>query len=124
MASNTRSFQFATAVHGFNVYRENWGPVMNKVLNCFHKSGSDFDMCCIKVCKNGTIVGHLPREVSRPRKFMLDCRAIVKAQLNGFHYLKSPLFQGELEIPCFVTLTLLGTTQNHKSLRSFICIGS
>ena len=48
---------------------------MKEVLNCPHKSGSDFEMLCIKVCKNGTIVGHVPRE-----------------QLLGSHYCKSPLF--------------------------------
>lgn len=89
---------------------------MDEVLDCSHESGNDFDMFCIKVCKNGTIVGHLPREVSRPTKFILDRGAIVKAQLTGSHYRKSPLFQGGLEIPCIVTVTLPGTIRNHMVL--------
>ena len=76
-------------------------------------------MCCIKVCKNGTIAGHLPRDVSRPTKFILDCGAIVQPQLNDYHYLKSPLLQEGLEIPCFVTHTLSGTIRNHMALGRF-----
>ena len=48
------------------------------------------------------IVGHLPRQIFRATKFLLDRGANVTARLSSTHYQRSPLFQGGLEIPCTV----------------------
>ena len=55
-------------------------------------------MFAIKTCRleGGQIVGHLPRKISWPTKFLLDRRAKVTAQLTGTHYRRSPLLQGGL----------------------------
>ena len=53
-----------------------------------------------------TTVGHLPREMSRPTKFLLDRGAKVEVELTATHYRRSPLFQGGLEIPCIVKITM------------------
>ena len=42
------------------------------------------------------IVGHLPREISRATKYLLDRGAIVTATITPEHYRKSPLFQDVL----------------------------
>ena len=44
------------------------------------------------------IVGHLPRELSRPTRYLLDPGMIVTATITSEHYWESPLFQGRLEI--------------------------
>ena len=49
------------------------------------------------------IVGHLPREISRPTKYLLDQGAIVTATITSGHYRKSPLFQSGLEIRCEIS---------------------
>jgi len=60
-----------------------------------------------------TTVGHLLREISRPTKYLLDRGAIVSAELSATHYRKSPLFQGGLEIPCVVTVTMPASIIGH-----------
>ena len=62
-----------------------------------------FLMCLpLKRMNESKIVGHLPREISRATKFLLDRGANVTARLSSTHYRRSPLFQGGLEIPCTV----------------------
>ena len=44
-----------------------------KKLICFHEKNNTFDVFAIKACKeDGMIVDHLPRELSRTLKFILD----------------------------------------------------
>ena len=71
-------------------------------------------MFAIKTCKsNGQIVGHLPREIPRVTKFLLDRDAVVQAILSTTHYRRSPLVQGVLEIACKVSVKTPGTIKNH-----------
>ena len=73
-------------------------------LNCEHEEGNVFDMFASKTCTvtSRLTVGHLPIEVSRITKFLLDCGAKVYLQLSSNHFRRSPLTQGGLEIPCVV----------------------
>ena len=74
-------------------------------------------MFSIKVMSNtgdGVIIGHLPREISRPTKFFLDRGAIVSATVRSINIRRSPLFQGGLEIPCFVSVTFSKTVKGHE----------
>ena len=47
---------------------------------------------------------------------MLDRGAIVKAIIICSYYRLSPLFQGGLDIPCMVTVSMPGTIRNHLLL--------
>ena len=62
------------------------------------------------------MVGHLPRQISRPTKFLLDRGALIIAKITSSHYRKSPLIQGGLEIRCKVSVSLPGTIKNHMLL--------
>ena len=71
-------------------------------------------MFAIKTCKSiGQIVGHLPREISRVTKFLLDEGAVVQATLSTTHYKRLPLVQGGLEIACKISVEMPGTIENH-----------
>ena len=78
-------------------------------------------MFAIKTCRleGGQIFGHLPREISRPTKFLLDRGAKVTAQLTGTHYRRSPLFQGGREIPYLVTVTIPGSIKCHMLIQRY-----
>ena len=71
-------------------------------------------MFSIKTCnQRETMVGHLPREVSRIiTKFIIDRGATVSVLLAGTHYRRSPLFKGGLEIPCKISVSMRGTCLN------------
>ena len=52
-------------------------------------------------------------------KFLLNRGAKVTAQLTGTHYRRSPIFQGGLEIPCLVTVTIPGSIKGHLLIQRF-----
>ena len=75
----------------------------------------------IKTCRteDSLTVGHLPREISRPTKYLLDRGATILAKLTVTHYRKSPLFQGGLEIPCEATVSMSGSIKGHMLLQHY-----
>ena len=48
------------------------------------------------------IVGHLPREISRPTKSLLVRGAIIHVEISSVKYKNSPLVQEGLELSCKV----------------------
>ena len=114
-------FQFSAAVRGFHYYRKSWLPEPEQTLNCFHEEGNTFDRFAIKVCEKdkNEIVGHLPMEISRVTKFLLDRGANVSAKLTSTHYRRSPLVQGGIEIPCVVTVSMSGTVINQLLMERY-----
>ena len=83
------------------------------MLDCLFENGNVYDMFAVKTCdESGRMVGHLPRELSRITKFIIDRGAKVTAQLLGTHYRRSPLIKGGLEIPCKISIAMPGTCVN------------
>ena len=100
-------YEFKSAVRGYHFYRKDWKPVCNQLLFCSYEVGNLFDPFAIKVCKSdGEIVGHLPMEISRITKFLLDRGFAASLTLTSMHYRRSPLVQGGLEIPCKVRIAM------------------
>ena len=62
---------------------------------------------------------HLPREISRPTKFLLDRGAEIVAEIESSLYWRSHLIQVGLEIRCKVSVTLPGTMKNHMLLSRY-----
>ena len=106
--------EFSSAVRGYHHYRKYWQPKLEDHLSCRHEENNPFGYFAISVCdKNtGAIVGHLPIEISRPIKFLLDRGAMIFATLTSTNYCVSPLVQGGLEIPCRVEVLLAPTVKN------------
>ena len=121
MADTNKTLVFSAAVRGFHVYRDVWKPLENEEMECLFERHNLFDMFAIKTCRleGGQIVGHLPREISRPTKFLLDRGAKVTEQLTGTHYRRSPLFQGGLEISCLVPVTSPGSIKGHMLVQRY-----
>ena len=71
-------------------------------------------MFAIQVCQQETNkrVGHLPMEISRITKFLIDRGARIQATLTSTHYRRSPLVRGGLEIPCEITVQI--TNGDHR----------
>jgi len=119
--SYSKCFQFSAAVRGFHYYQRFWVPEPEQPLNCFHEEGNLFDRFAIKMCeiKEDKIVGHLPMEISRVTKFLLDRGARVSAKLSSTNYRRSPLVQGGIEIPCIVTVSMPGTIINQLLMERY-----
>ena len=104
-----------TAVRGFHYYKNYWDPVERECLDCLHEKENPYNYFAIKTCKvDGRIVGHLPMEISRPTKYLLDRGARITATLTSTSYYASPLVQGGLEIPCSVKIYMPRTVKNKE----------
>ena len=65
--------EFESAVRGFHYYKKYWRPRIEEELFCSHEEENAFDVFAIKVADmSGVIRGHLPREISRVTKFLLE----------------------------------------------------
>ena len=109
--TDTEKAEFYLAVTGYHHYKNTCFPQESEVLFCYHEFENTF---AIKTCKsNGQIAGHLPREISRVTKFLLNRGAVVQATLSTTHYRRSPLVQVGLEITCKVSVKMRGTIKNY-----------
>ena len=52
-------------VRGYHVYQEIWEAAVGEVLACEREPRNATDRYAVAVKKDGTIIGHLPRKVSR-----------------------------------------------------------
>ena len=120
-----RSKEFVCAIRGYHYYRRYWTPIINENLNCLHDRENPFDVFAIKTCQSQSFeaVGHLPREISRATKFLLDRGALVTATISSNNYRRSPLVQGGLEIPCKITIKMpAASVKNIKILEKYMSI--
>ena len=109
-------FKFNSAVRGYHYYQKYWQPEENERLFCAHEADNPYDCFAIRTCvgSTGKTVGHLPMEISRPTKVLLQRGAIVFATLSSTTYRRLPLVQGGLEIPCKVTINMAETLKNKQ----------
>ena len=121
MADTNKTLVFCAAVSDFQVYWDIWKPLENEELECLFERHNLFDTFANKTCRleGERIVGHFPQEISRPAKFLLNRGAKVTVQLTGTHYRRSPLFQGGLETPCVVTVTILGSIEGDMLIQCY-----
>ena len=65
MALN-KTFEYTATVRGYYYFKTIWQPEENEVLVYQFENGNTYGMFALKTCdQTGTMVGHLPREVSR-----------------------------------------------------------
>ena len=103
-------FEYTAAVRGYHYFKTIWQPKENV---CQFDNGNSYDMFVIKTCdQRGTMVGHLPSEVSIITKFLTDRGATVSVMLTGTHYRRSPLVRGGLKIPCKASASMRETCLN------------
>ena len=90
-------------------------------VRMFARSWNPFDVFAIKTLNSDKVItGHLPREISRVTKFLLDRGAVAYAELTSTHYRRSSIMQGCLEIPCKITVKLHGIVTNHMPLDRYM----
>ena len=112
---------FTAAVRGFHYYRTFWKPTERESLKCIYEENNPYDRFAIKtVAKNGSTVGHLPKEISRITKFFLDCGASMEAVLTSRYYRRSPLVQGGMEIPCLISFKMPATLKNTQLAEKYL----
>ena len=92
----------ALCVRGYHVYREIWEAAVGEVLICEREPRNAKDGYAVAVKKDGTVIGHLPRKVSRVCSLFLRRGGSIHCTVTGRQRYSVDLPQGGLEIPCFV----------------------
>ena len=117
--ANNKNIIFSAALRGFHVQKVSCKPKEDELLECFHEKDHPYDSFSIKVFKPDSpaeIVGHLPMEISRITKFIINRGAQVVVKTRGRHYRRSPLAQDGLEVPCQIKIAMVGRIINHHLL--------
>lgn len=121
LSAEGTSFSVACASRGFHEYRKIWALRINQQLIVKPESGNLFDPYAIGLftkirgkIEPLSLVGHLPREISRFCKFFFEYGGNIEATVCDIKFRRSPLPQGGLEI--LITLTVM---QNNASLRIY-----
>ena len=122
MANNeieaTVTYSFLCGIRGFHVYKEVWKPILGERLNLSHERKNLHDRYAIAAYKRlpgrlaDSIIGHLPREISRPTRFSLLRGGVAVAEVINTMHRRSPLVQGGLEIPVKVAVEIEATAKN------------
>ena len=103
-------FELTAAAEGFHYFETFWQPKEIELLRCHFENGFFYDMFSIKACDEQIrMVVHLPRELPRITKIIIVLGANITAELIEKHCRRTPLIKGVLEIPCKVSVSLLGT---------------
>ena len=121
MTNKLKVTKFSAAVRGYNYHGSTWFLDKEEQLVCSHDFGNVFDIFAIKTCKpDGTVVGHLPHEISRATKFLLDRAAQISAILTSTDYRRSRSVQGGVEIACKVIVKFPGIVRNHLLMHRYV----
>ena len=97
---------------------------MHEVLEAKQESGNPYDRFAIACTKRvpsrltESVVGHLPKELSRYTYYIILHGAKVTAMVMDTHHRRSPLVQGGLEIPIQVTVEMDLTEKIDSALTS------
>ena len=67
-----------------------------------------------------SIVGHIPKEISRYTLYIVEHGASVDAFVLATHHRLSPLTQGGLEIPIKLVVKLTGNEVNSAELQNIV----
>ena len=107
------------------MYQDIWKPVIGETLNCIHERNNDHDRYAIAAtkrlpgCLSDSIVGYLPREISRYTRFLISRGGNVKVTVVNSKYRRFPLIQGGLEIPVTVSIEIDSTSKNVSVLERY-----
>ena len=66
MAAAESTFELESVIRGHHIYKELWTPVIGESLDVQREPSNPYDCSAVSVLRDGTVVGHVPREVRRP----------------------------------------------------------
>lgn len=64
-------FQMESFVRGHHVYQASWTPSVGEVLPVRRELANEHDRFAVAVLKDGEVVGHIPRTLSKLTSFFL-----------------------------------------------------
>ncbi len=112
------AFQFSSWITGYYNYRHRWTPYIDEVLNCEHEEDNNYDEYAIAVMKDGMIVGHVPKTISKQFYNLLKSGGFVKTKVIGNPANTKKL---RIRIPCMYIVS--GQESYIQDIKNnFVCI--
>ena len=93
------TYAFASAVHGYHVYKDVWKPSIGEKLVAKQEFNNPMDKHAMKVVKDDETVGHLPCKFSRIAWYVLARSGEISVEVIGRRRHCKQLCGG-MEIPC------------------------
>ena len=116
--SSMEKFQKESCIRGYHVYKELCDAVNGEELECQWERGNAADIYAVAVIKDSSIVGHLPRKISRICALFIRRGVVIYCRVTGRREYSTDLPQGGVEIPCL--LLFEGETKEIKKLVKLI----
>ena len=106
-----------SCVRGYHIYKNVWDAVIGE-LQCERELANECDRYAVAVRKDGTIIGHLPRAISRACSLFLRRGNSITCRVTGHRRYSADLPQGGLEVPCI--LHFEGEVKDIAKLKKFV----
>lgn len=107
-----------SCIRGYHIYKDIWTPVIDEELQCRREPANIIDRYAVAVLKSGTIVGHLPKKISRISSLFIRRGGQIKCEVTGRRRRSADLVQGGLEVPC--DLTFKSTKKELEKINSLL----
>ena len=69
-------------IHGHHIYKDIWTPFVGEILRLEQEAHTTADRFPVAVVKDETVVGHVPREVSRLVWHFIEHDGTVTCEVN------------------------------------------
>ena len=77
-------FRFESYITGHYHYRHIWTPKIGEKLTTAHEPDNTYDEFAVSILKtNDTIVGHIPRQISKQCTALMKSAGTVKVKVNA-----------------------------------------
>ena len=94
-------YEFKCYITGHHVYKDIWTTVAQEELHCEIEPTNPYDRHAIKVMKGDTIVGHIPKSISKICSFILLSGGYMKLRVTRRRENKRG---NGLEVPCTISI--------------------
>ena len=91
-----------SCVCGYHIYKDVWDVVIEEELQCKRELDNVSDIYAVAVKKDGTIIGHLPWNISRACLLFFRRGNFITCRVTGHRRYSADLPQGGLEVPCIL----------------------
>ena len=99
IAGDGSAFQVVSFVRGHHVYHWTWMPVVGEMLPVKRELTNEHDRFTVAVLKDGDVVGHVPRSLSKTTSFFLRHDGnVVFCEVTGERLNRG--VQLGVEVPC------------------------
>ena len=83
-----------SCVRGYHVYQDVWDAAIGEILTCEREPSNSQVRYAVAVKKEGSIVGHLPKNVSRVCSLFLRRGGTIECTITGTRRYSADLVQG------------------------------